>query len=128
MLCGSGGVTDVGVRSCLFFFFFFFSSRRRHTRLQGDWSSDGALPILYTAQCASCHGGTGGGDGGLAASLSGRPPALRDLAVQGRLSHGELEQVILRGRPGTPMPRLARALDPAPAAPGVAFLRGPCTP
>src|SRR5205807_3818977 len=26
--------------SVLFFFFFFFSSRRRHTRLQGDWSSD----------------------------------------------------------------------------------------
>src|SRR2546426_664929 len=26
-------------RSC-YFFFFFFSSRRRHTRLQGDWSSD----------------------------------------------------------------------------------------
>src|SRR2546426_7065684 len=26
--------------SCSFFFFFFFSSRRRHTRLQGDWSSD----------------------------------------------------------------------------------------
>src|SRR2546426_4107644 len=24
----------------LYFFFFFFSSRRRHTRLQGDWSSD----------------------------------------------------------------------------------------
>src|SRR3989454_5299854 len=24
----------------LFLFFFFFSSRRRHTRLQGDWSSD----------------------------------------------------------------------------------------
>src|ERR1022692_4884795 len=24
----------------LFGFFFFFSSRRRHTRLQGDWSSD----------------------------------------------------------------------------------------
>src|SRR5256885_3230015 len=24
----------------LFFCFFFFSSRRRHTRLQGDWSSD----------------------------------------------------------------------------------------
>src|SRR2546426_12810291 len=27
--------------ACVFFcFFFFFSSRRRHTRLQGDWSSD----------------------------------------------------------------------------------------
>src|SRR5256885_12355034 len=25
---------------CIIFFFFFFSSRRRHTRLQGDWSSD----------------------------------------------------------------------------------------
>src|SRR2546426_9361795 len=24
----------------MFLFFFFFSSRRRHTRLQGDWSSD----------------------------------------------------------------------------------------
>src|SRR3989454_5093389 len=28
-------------RACWWFFlFFFFSSRRRHTRLQGDWSSD----------------------------------------------------------------------------------------
>src|SRR5688500_19765692 len=25
---------------CFLFFYFFFSSRRRHTRLQGDWSSD----------------------------------------------------------------------------------------
>src|SRR5688500_20393723 len=25
---------------CLCIFFFFFASRRRHTRLQGDWSSD----------------------------------------------------------------------------------------
>src|SRR3989454_10069432 len=25
---------------CFIIFFFFFSSRRRHTRLQGDWSSD----------------------------------------------------------------------------------------
>src|SRR5256885_12945798 len=25
---------------CTVLFFFFFSSRRRHTRLQGDWSSD----------------------------------------------------------------------------------------
>src|SRR5256885_3172377 len=24
----------------IYIFFFFFSSRRRHTRLQGDWSSD----------------------------------------------------------------------------------------
>src|SRR5256885_7556327 len=29
-----------GVRSMHQYLFFFFSSRRRHTRLQGDWSSD----------------------------------------------------------------------------------------
>src|SRR6266850_3515855 len=28
------------LKSMFIFFFFFFSSRRRHTRLQGDWSSD----------------------------------------------------------------------------------------
>src|SRR5205807_1959090 len=32
-------------------FFFFFSSRRRHTRLQGDWSSDVCSPISF------CHFG-----------------------------------------------------------------------
>src|SRR5256885_12444805 len=34
----------IGLSSCrvlaVFLVFFFFSSRRRHTRLQGDWSSD----------------------------------------------------------------------------------------
>src|SRR2546426_4881954 len=37
------GIRDykvTGVQTCLFFF---FSSRRRHTRLQGDWSSDVCL-------------------------------------------------------------------------------------
>src|SRR5256885_8764543 len=33
------GFTIILLSLC-FFFFFFFSSRRRHTRLQGDWSSD----------------------------------------------------------------------------------------
>src|SRR5205807_7231921 len=44
------------------FFFFFFSSRRRHTRLQGDWSSDvcsSDLPrekiISIIVVVASCH-------------------------------------------------------------------------
>src|SRR5256885_1594973 len=36
-----GGVTDRAVgESAKQATFFFFSSRRRHTRLQGDWSSD----------------------------------------------------------------------------------------
>src|SRR5256885_8838242 len=30
----------LSVNKCFMFCFFFFSSRRRHTRLQGDWSSD----------------------------------------------------------------------------------------
>src|SRR5688500_19876908 len=37
-------------------YFFFFSSRRRHTRLQGDWSSDvcsSDLHLLGIDRCAS---------------------------------------------------------------------------
>src|SRR6266850_5771719 len=41
------------------FFFFFFSSRRRHTRLQGDWSSDVCSSDLVGArfQLEARHGG-----------------------------------------------------------------------
>src|SRR5256885_4109481 len=34
---------------CLLFFFF-FSSRRRHTRLQGDWSSDVCSSDLFSLE------------------------------------------------------------------------------
>jgi high-affinity iron transporter len=78
---------------------------------------------LYFAHCASCHGATGGGDGSLAASLSVRPPALDELAVLGRFTDRELEQLVLQGRPGTPMPGFVRTLDPAEVAEVVAFLR-----
>jgi len=78
---------------------------------------------LYAALCASCHGAAGGGDGPLAATLSVRPPALRDLAVQGRFSDEELVELVLRGRPGTPMPGFARALDAEAARKLVAFVR-----
>src|SRR5205807_6962752 len=37
--------------SSIVFFFFFFSSRRRHTRLQGDWSSDVCSSDLSAAFC-----------------------------------------------------------------------------
>src|SRR5256885_11782938 len=33
--------------------YFFFSSRRRHTRLQGDWSSDVCSSDLYLAEIAT---------------------------------------------------------------------------
>src|SRR2546426_163753 len=38
------------VADTFLFFFFFFSSRRRHTRLQGDWSSDVCSSDLNLAQ------------------------------------------------------------------------------
>src|SRR2546426_8117357 len=37
-------------------FFFFFSSRRRHTRLQGDWSSDVCSSDLDRLTCDSMTG------------------------------------------------------------------------
>src|SRR5688500_19697245 len=42
----------------LCFFFFFFSSRRRHTRLQGDWSSDVCSSDLTSPRPASNWGFT----------------------------------------------------------------------
>jgi high-affinity iron transporter len=78
---------------------------------------------LYAAHCASCHGATGRGDGLLARTLSVSPPALADLAVQGRLSDEDVGELILRGRAGTPMPGFAGALDGAAAQKLVAFLR-----
>src|SRR2546426_5372054 len=38
----------------MFLFFFFFSSRRRHTRLQGDWSSDVCSSDLYPVRGGVC--------------------------------------------------------------------------
>ena len=78
---------------------------------------------LYAAQCASCHGATGRGDGVHARTLSVSPPALADVAVQGRLSDEDLIELILRGRAGTPMPGFSRVMDHTAAEKVVAFLR-----
>src|SRR5256885_9257525 len=37
---GNGNAYSIVIGFGRFALFFFFSSRRRHTRLQGDWSSD----------------------------------------------------------------------------------------
>src|SRR5215467_14838052 len=42
-------------RNSVFFFFFFFSSRRRHTRLQGDWSSDVCSSDLVPSLAVTSH-------------------------------------------------------------------------
>ncbi|HZI22796.1 MAG TPA: FTR1 family protein, partial [Gemmatimonadales bacterium] len=70
-----------------------------------------------------CHGSTGGGDGPFATSLSVHLPALRDLAVQGPLTDRDLDQLVLHGKPGVPMPGVVRALNPRQVSSLVAFLR-----
>src|ERR1022692_906003 len=42
----------MGLFYVVLFFFFFFSSRRRHTRLQGDWSSDVCSSDLVSQEFA----------------------------------------------------------------------------
>src|SRR6266446_6700117 len=37
---------------------FFFSSRRRHTRLQGDWSSDVCSAVVVASVSAAFHAGS----------------------------------------------------------------------
>src|SRR5256885_8420300 len=51
---------DRGTGKCDCMFFFFFSSRRRHTRLQGDWSSDVCSSDLALAGAASEGTNVGG--------------------------------------------------------------------
>src|SRR5256885_4792654 len=46
---------DGWVQSDATLFFFFFSSRRRHTRLQGDWSSDVCSSDLPTGTSQQVH-------------------------------------------------------------------------
>src|SRR5205807_3888329 len=50
----------------LLFFFFFFSSRRRHTRLQGDWSSDVCSSDLTAGSRRSIDASRGHGNHGSA--------------------------------------------------------------
>ena len=58
---------------------------------------------LYAAQCASCHGVAGGGDGPLAASLEPKPIAFTDGERAQSRSVMALYQVISQGVAGTSM-------------------------
>lgn len=63
--------------------------------------------MLYRAQCASCHGVTGAGDGALAASLEPKPIAFTDPARAQSRSLMALFQVVSQGVGGTSMPSFA---------------------
>nr|WP_229474773.1 cytochrome c/FTR1 family iron permease [Pseudoduganella lurida] len=66
---------------------------------------------VYAAQCASCHGAGGAGDGPLAARLEPRPIAFTDAARAASRSLMALHQVITQGVPGTSMPAFAALSD-----------------
>jgi len=68
---------------------------------------------LYDANCASCHGPEGHGDGPAAAVLTTKPA---DLASEHVLDHldGDLYWWITHGIAGTPMPAFGAGLDERP--------------
>jgi high-affinity iron transporter len=66
---------------------------------------------LYQAQCASCHGLEGRGDGPLAAGLTPPPVAFTDRGRARERSLFALHQTITRGVPGTSMPAFATLGD-----------------
>ncbi|GIZ53896.1 cystathionine gamma-synthase [Noviherbaspirillum aridicola] len=66
---------------------------------------------LYQAQCASCHGAEGRGDGPAAAGMNPPPIAFTDRARARERSVFSLHQSITRGVEGTPMPSFAQLSD-----------------
>lgn len=66
---------------------------------------------LFQAQCASCHGSLGRGDGPLAASLNPPPIALTGHDRAKERSLFSLHQIITQGVKGTSMPAFAQLSD-----------------
>lgn len=66
---------------------------------------------LYAAQCASCHGAKGAGDGPLATKLDPPPIAFTDADRAASRSLMALYQVISQGVSGTSMPSFAALTD-----------------
>src|SRR2546426_10554922 len=104
-------------------FFFFFSSRRRHTRLQGDWSSD----VCSSDLGSHAAGGRAGGEGlviaalGLLAALQGAPPDVTARVDRARLTAGEELRLTVRARSRTAEP----VTVVLPALTGFAITRSP---
>ena len=67
-------------------------------------ASVAAGKILYDAQCATCHGATGKGDGKMAANIPDpKPYDLTDAAWKHGKSDGEIFTIIKDGAKGTAM-------------------------
>ncbi len=89
------------------------------TASAGESDPLAAARALFAAQCASCHGTEGHGDGPMAAMF--RPADLGDPALQSARSDEELANSILRGRGR--MPGFAAQLRPEAAPMLVRLIR-----
>jgi mono/diheme cytochrome c family protein len=78
---------------------------------------------IYTANCVSCHGETGKGDGKMAANMSPKPPDLSDASWKHGSSDGEIFTVIRDGAKGTPMRGFASKMTPQEMWSVVNYLR-----
>lgn len=65
----------------------------------------------YAANCASCHGVTGLGDGPAARGMVPAPPAIGDATVAGDLSPAQMFRIVSIGIPGTAMAGWSTVLD-----------------
>jgi high-affinity iron transporter len=59
---------------------------------------------LYAANCASCHGIAGAGDGAAGRGMNPRPPAIGDAATMLDVSPATMYRIVAVGIGGTPMP------------------------
>lgn len=67
---------------------------------------------VYQAQCAECHGATGGGDGRKAATVEGpAPSALSDSELMGDVAAVDVFRRVSIGVPGTAMPEYEQTLS-----------------
>ena len=67
---------------------------------------------LYQANCASCHGVSGRGDGAAGRGMNPPPPAVGDGPTMHDVSPGTMYRIVSVGIGGTPMPAYGGSLTP----------------
>ena len=67
---------------------------------------------LYQANCASCHGVTGRGDGPAGRGMNPAPPAVGDAATMHDVSPATMYRIVSVGIGGTPMPAYGASMTP----------------
>ena len=81
---------------------------RRKNPIAADAKSVAAGKVVYNAQCLSCHGPSGKGDGPQAHDLNPKPRNLSDPAIQGQ-TDGSMFWKITEGK--KPMPTFSNLIS-----------------